>query len=598
MSWEILFIICLLIAALVSFALEKIPSDQTSFLVFTVLILAEVISGSANLPDVRTLFGVFSNPAPLTVGAMFILSATLEKCGAINILAEYLGKAKKLKYPTFIFFLVLFVGFLSAFINNTPVVVVLLPVILSLAREMDLPASKVLIPLSYASIMGGTCTLIGTSTNILASGIIQQSGMPPIRMFELSFIGLPILALGTLYLMVFGNRLLPQRETLTQILSEDERREYITEAFVKPHSDLIGKSLADSGFKNTRGFRILEIIRQGVAVPGDLMKIPLQAGDRMVMACHPQGIAEARRIEGVDFVGEMGLGLEQIASEEGAIVEGIIGPKSGIVGKTIREINFRQRYRMIIMAIHREGRNVRDKMESLRLRHGDILLMMGTDKAIENLRRNDDILLLDKPPVPSRGHRKKIPLVIGAIASIVLLNTFQLVSIEASVFIAIGFLFVTGCISPKEAYASVDWSILMLIFGMLALGLAMEGSGATALIAGLLNRISGNPLILLAALYLVTNVLTECLSNNATIVLMVPIAIEIGNHLGIDARPLIIAVCIASSASFASPIGYQTNTYVYGVGGYKFTDFTKAGIGLNFIYFAASVLMIPLFWKF
>lgn len=598
MSWEIILVIGVLIAALTSFALEKISTDQTAIFVFVFLLLAQVITGSDNLPEVGALFSVFSNPAPLTVGAMFVVSMALEKCGAIDSLADLLKRARRLKYPFLVFLLVLFVGFLSAFVNNTPVVVVLLPVILSLAREMELPASKILIPLSYASIMGGTCTLLGTSTNILASEIIENQGMAPLTMFELGKAGLPILGIGALYLMVFGYRLLPHRETLTQILSPEERREYITEAFVKPGSSLIGKSLHDVGLKPAQGVRVLEIIRHGVALPGELKKVELRDGDRLVLACRPKGVAEARQWKGIDFAGEIGVGLEEIASQEGAIVEGVIGPKSEISGKTIREINFRQRYRMVVVAVHREGQNLREQIDTLRLQFGDTLLMMGTDKAIENLRHSDDIFLLDKPRLPSVSSKRKMPLVLLAIAGIVVSNTLGWAPIEASVFLGVGLLFLSGVITPKEAYNSVDWSILMLIFGMLALGQAMESSGGNTAIAGLLQSLSGNPILLLAALYLITNVLTETLSNNATVVLMAPIAIEIGNRIGIDPRPLFIAVCIASSASFSTPIGYQTNTYVYGVGGYKFTDFARVGIGLNLLYFFSSVALIPLIWPF
>lgn len=598
MTWELILILVILVVALTSFALERIPTDQTAFFVFALLLAAQVVTGSENLPRVESLFSVFANPAPLTVGAMFVVSMALEKCGAIDSLAEILKRARHVKYPYLILLLVFFVGFLSAFVNNTPVVVILLPVILSLAREMNLPASKILIPLSYASIMGGTCTLLGTSTNILASGIIENRGMAPLSMFELGKAGLPILGIGTLYLIVFGYRLLPDRETLTQILGPEERREYITEAFVKPGSGLIEKSLDEVGLKPSQGIRVLEIIRQGVALPGELKKIQLRAGDRLVLACRPQGVAEARQWKGIDFAGEIGVGLEEIASEEGAIVEGVIGPKSQIAGKTIREINFRQRYRMIIVAVHREGQNLREQIDTLKLQFGDTLLMMGTDKAIENLRHSDDIFLLDKPRIPSVSSKRKMPLVIFTIAAIVTTNAMGWAPIEASVFLGVGFLFLTGVITPKEAYGSVDWSILMLIFGMLALGQAMETSGGNRLIATALQSLSGNPILLLAALYLITNVLTETLSNNATVVLMAPISIEIGNRIGIDPRPLFIAVCIASSASFSTPIGYQTNTYVYGVGGYKFTDFARVGIGLNLIYLVSSVFLIPLIWPF
>jgi di/tricarboxylate transporter len=598
MTWEIIFVFALLLFAVVSFSLEKIPTDLTAILVFAVLLSATWISGSAGLPSLPTLFDVFSNPAPITIAAMFIVSAALDKCGAIDSLAQVFKKGKNLPYPGLILLMVLFVGFVSAFINNTPVVVVLLPAMLSLAREMNLPASKLLIPLSYASIMGGTCTLLGTSTNILASGIIADSGQPPLGMFELGKVGLPLVFFGTLYLGLLGNRLLPVRETLTQILSPEERREYLTEAFVRPDSPMIGKTLADAGFKRSSGIRVMEVIRDGVAVSGDFKAIELHQGDRMVLACRPHGIVKAGHMEGMDLVGEIGEGLEQIAAQEGALVEGVIGPKSTIVGKTIKDINFRQRFRMIIVAVHREGENLRDQLGHLQLKFGDTLLMMGTDKAIENLRRSDDILLLDRPRVQTSNNRRKMPIVIATVVGIVSLNTFKLLPIEASVILGVAVLFLTDCLKPKEGYAAIDWSILLLIFGMLALGSAMHSSGATIWLADLLTHFSSNPWLMLAALYLVTAILTETLSNNATIVLMAPIAIELANKIGIDPRPFIITCCIASSASFSTPIGYQTNTYVYGVGGYKFLDFARIGIGLSFTYFVFTVLLVPRIWSF
>ena len=591
MNAEILFMLLLLVAVLIAFAMEKLPTEVVAMIGFSILLVTGFLPADEAMQS-------FSNAGPIAVGALFVISAALERCGAIDGIAHWTQQLPALTLRQLIPRLVLVVALISAFINNTPVVVVLLPVILSLARDMGIPASRMLIPLSYASIMGGTCTLLGTSTNILASGIMEQNGLAPLGMFEIGRVGLPILVLGTLYLMVFGKRLLPHRETLTQILSPEERREYITEAFVNSGSSLIGKTLLEGGLQRSRGVRVLEIIRQGVALSGQLKEKVLQEGDRLVLSCRPHGMAEARNLAGIDFVGETGLGLETIAAQEGAIVEGVIGPKSTIVGRTIREINFRQRYRMIIVAIHREGRNVREKLETLRLQLGDTLLLMGSDRAIENLRNSDDILLLDKPRVPSRNFSRKMPLVIAAILGIVLLNTFRIVPIEASVFLGLAFLFATGSISLKEAYASVEWSILMLIFGMLALGSAMESSGTNSLIADLLQNLTQNPILLLAALFFVTSLLTETLSNNATVVLMTPIALEIGIRLGLDPRPFLVTVCIASSASFSTPIGYQTNTYVYGVGGYRFTDFIRVGIGLNLLYFFASICLIPLIWSF
>lgn len=604
MSWEIIFVLVLLVAALVSFAMEKVSVDVTAVVVFALLIGVSALSGSELLPTTTALISVFANPAPLAIAAMFIISLALERCGAIDLLARGLGRLTSLPYWAFLGVLAIGVGGISAFINNTPVVVVFMPVIISLARKMGTPASRLLIPLSYVSIFGGICTLTGTSTNLLMSGILQESGYAPIGMFELASVGLPLMAVGTVYLMFFGKKVLPVRETLTAILSEEERKEYITEAFIRGGSSLIGQTFAESPLRKARGIRLLEVIRDGVALPGDLRKQPLHESDRLVLSCRPQAIAIARETEGIDFVGESGIELEAISAHEGAIVEGVIGPMSSIVGRNIREINFRQRYRMVILAVHRRGRNVREKLETLPLDFGDTLLMMGTDKAIENLRSSDDIILLDRPTTPMQNMRKHMPLVILALVALIGSVTLNLLPVVAAAIMAVAFLFITRTIKPKEAYGSIEWRILMLIYGMLGLGMALQTTGAAEMASAFLVELGDfmpiaiRAYALLALVYLVTNILTEVLSNNATVVLMAPIALGIGITLGLDPRPFAIAATVASSASFATPIGYQTNTYVYGVGGYRFTDFFKVGIPLNLLYFVGSVILIPMIWPF
>ncbi len=604
MSWEIVFVLILLIFALVSFALEKIPVDVTALVVFAALLLIGSLSGSEALPTTTQLASVFANEAPLAIAAMFIISLALERCGAIDALAGSLEKLTKLPYWAFLGVLALGVGSISAFINNTPVVVVFMPVVISLARKMNVPASRLLIPLSYFSIFGGICTLTGTSTNLLMSGILQSDGLKPLGMFELASIGLPLFALGTLYLMVLGPKILPVRETLTAILTDEERKEYITEAFVRANSPLIGQSFVESALKKTRGIRLLEVIRDGVALKGDVPRQALAEGDRLVLSCSPSAIASARETEGIDFVGDRGLNLETISAHEGAIVEGVIGPMSTIVGKTIREINFRQRYRMIILAVHRRGRNVREQLETLPLDFGDTLLMMGTDQAIENLRRSEDIILLDRPALPAQDMRSHMPLVIGVLVMLIAAITANLMPVAAAAIVAVAVLFLSRTIKPKEAYASIEWRILFLIYGMLGLGMALQTSGAAGMISEFIVHLgdflpeSTRAIALLALIFLVTSVLTEILSNNATVVLMAPIALGIAHSLGVDPRPFAIAACVASSASFATPIGYQTNTYVYGVGGYRFSDFFKVGAPLNLLYMIAGIIIIPRVWPF
>ena len=605
MTWEIVFVFALLIFAITSFIMERISADLTAITVFGVLIFVSMLTQSTELPTLDSLLGVFGNSAPLTIAGMFIVSGALQRTGAIELLTSYLRKLVKFPYKGFVFVMVIGIAAASAFINNTPVVIVLMPVVLSLSREMGIAASKLLIPLSYASIFGGTCTLIGTSTNLLASGILRDSGNEPIGMFELASIGLPIVLMGALYLISFGNRLLPVRETLTSILSEEERKEFITEAFVRTGSELEGQTARDSGILKGRGIRLLEIVRHGIAITGDATRVPLEAGDRLVLACRPSGVAEANTIKGISLQSRLSAGLETIAMDEGAIVEGVVNPNATILGKTLSEINFRQRFRMVIVAIHRKGHNQRNRLGKLRLQPGDTLLMMGSNDAISSLSNSDEIILLDRPSLPARSIRAKMPIAIGTSVAVVGLAAFNLVPIVAAVALGSAILMLTGCVKPKDAYSSIEWSILMIIFGMLALGQAMNSTGASLMIAetmtGLIQSFAPENLqniIMLAFIYIITSTFTEFLSNNAAVALMVPIALGIATTLGADPRPFVIGCCIAASASFATPIGYQTNTYVYGVGGYKFYDFTRVGLPLNLICFVITITLTPLFWKF
>ena len=604
MTWEILFIFGLLAFAIVSFIWERISADLTSLTVFGILLFVSMLTKSDALPTLEATLGVFGNSAPLTIAGMFIVSAALERTGAIDLITGYLRKLVKLPYRGFMFIMILGVAGVSAFVNNTPVVIVLMPVILALSREMGVASSKLLIPLSYASIFGGTCTLLGTSTNLLASGILLDAGHAPIGMFELASVGLPILAFGSIYLVLFGNKLLPHRETLTSILSDEERKEFITEAFIRAGSDLHGKT-AKEGELLKHGIRLLEIVRHGIAVPGDPRDHQLQYGDRLVLACRPSGVAEAHSMKGITIQTELAEGLETIVTDEGALVEGVVAPHASITGSTLGEINFRQRFRMVVVAVHRKGTNQRERLSNLRLQAGDTLLMMGSTASIDSLANSDEIIILDRPRVPARSLRIKMPIAIATTIGIVTMATLNLVPIVSAVCLGVAIILLTGCMKAKDAYASVEWSILIIIFGMLALGQAMDSTGASLLIAenmtGLVGQFAPAHLqnvIMLALIYVITSTFTEFLSNNAAVALMIPIALGIAVTLGVDPRPFVVASCIAASASFATPIGYQTNTYVYGVGGYRFFDFTKVGLPLNIICFAVTVTVVPIFWDF
>ena len=598
MTVEIVFVFALLALTLASFVWEKFPPDVTAVTLFAILLVTGL------LPS-ENAFAVFANPAPVTVGAMFILSAALVKCGVVDRISGFVERAGTLPYPIVILVMVALVATLSAFVNNTPVVVVFLPVALGLARKMNLAPSKLLIPLSYAAVLGGTCTLVGTSTNLIVNGIAVANGEPTVRLFELAQLGLPVAIIGGIYLAIVGKKVLPVREMLTDILSDEERREYLTEAFVQNESPMIGKTLHDSGLKANRGVRVLEIVRHGVAIRIDPQTTELEAGDRLILSCRPKGIAAARSVEGLDLVSDLQLGLEQIAAHEGSLVEAVVLPQSELVGKTVRGVNFRQRFRMVAVALHRKGRNVREAIETLPIDPGDVLLMMGTDEAINALRSSNDLVLFDRARTPTKSPTGQIALVLGVIGGVISCAALGILPIEIAAVCGVVILLLSKILTSKEAYASVEWNLIFLIFGMLAMGMALESTGAAGLLAtGLVDGINAlgstehRAIIALAIIYLTTMVLTEILSNTAIAALMAPIALQVASELGVDARPFIVAVMFAASAAFSTPIGYQTNTYVYGVGGYRFTDFFKIGIPLNLMCFTMAVIFIPRYWPF
>ncbi|MGF1530922.1 MAG: SLC13 family permease [Puniceicoccaceae bacterium] len=588
----------LLVAMFGLFVSEKLPVELTAMSAFGLVLVFGLIPADKAL-------AVFSNPGPIAVGAMFVLSAALERCGAIDMIAGSLSKLPVLKLGLLIPVIILFVGLISAFVNNTPVVVVFLPVVIGLAKQMDVPASKLLIPLSYAAILGGTCTLIGTSTNIIVSSIAVDAGYPPFGMFELAAVGIPLILIATVYLGVLGPRLLPVRETISSILSEEERREYLLEAFIAENSPLVGTSVREGLTSKVKKLRVLEVLRHGVKLSGDTAETMLQKGDRLLLGLSPSALARAQNSEGLDLRDILGDGLESISVSQGVIVEAVLGPDSGLTGVALAKINFRQRYRMVPLAVHRRGENLRKNFDKFPLQAGDTILLLGTAESIDHASATGDLLFLNRPPLILSAKRRKIPLIVAVIIGVVLSEMLGFLPIALAAIVGAVVLLLAQCLSPKEAFDSIQWPILFLIFGMLGVGAAMEETGTSAFIAD--SLVSGvgrfvspewQPFALLAGVYLITAMLTEILSNNAAAVLIATVVVGIASSLGVDPRPFFVAIAVAASASFATPIGYQTNTYVYGVGGYRFTDFTKVGLPLNFTAFVVAMVVIPMVWKF
>lgn len=604
MTWEIATVLALVILALVQFIRERWPTDLTGLVVFAILLLLSRIPGENTLPSTGELFRVFANAAPLTVAAMFVLTYALERTGAISRALVALENTGNIGPRGLLVIMMLGAGFVSAFVNNTPVVVVGLPVAMHLAKRAGMSASIFLIPLSYGAVFGGCCTLVGTSTNILASGLLADSGQPALGMFEIGAVGLPLALVGVAYVAWVAPKLLPARKTLTQDLEEGGISEYVVEAAVEERSPAIGKTLAEAGLGPRSGMRIIEVIRDREPCFEPLDTLKLRAGDELVVAGAPAAVATILAMQGVNLHAERGPAGELIA-HEGHLAEAIVGPLSEIVGRGLRDLNFRQRFGLVVLAIHRRGINLSRGFESVALQPGDTLLVLGSETAIDQLRSSSDLLLLDRARIATSAQRAAAPLVLGTLGAVILSASLEWMPIEVASLAGCAFLMAAGVIKPRLAYRSIDWSLMFLIYSTLALGLAMESTGAAKLIAE--HLASGatafvveawKPLVLLATIYAITMVVTEVLSNNATVVLMMPIALGLAAKLGLDPRPFAIAITLASSAAFATPIGYQTNTYVYSAGGYRFGDFLRIGTPLNLLYFAGAMLIIPLVWPF
>jgi di/tricarboxylate transporter len=598
--------------ALVSFFWEKVSVDVTAIILLAAILFISCLDVLPLWPSYTQIFSVFSAEAPITIGAMFIISAALNRCRIMERMSNILGSFCKLGYTRFMLILLCLVALVSAFVNNTPVVVVLLPVIFTLSRKLGVSSSKMLIPVSYASIFGGCCTLLGTSTNILANGIIMTSevypNLDPIGMFELSKLGLPLLVISLGFLLLFGNQLLPVREGLTNILSDIEQKQFLAEAVVLKESPLIGKFAHESDIAKLSGTRVLDVIRRGVSLGFAKKNTKLSAGDKLILSCKPQGIIETKDIDGLDLLDEARYGIEQISSEESLMVEAVIGPSSPLISKTLKEANFRSRYNLGVLALHRKGKNLNAQLDQIRLEASDTILLMGIKNNIEKFRESEETILLDKALVPMENLKNKAPVALGILFLIIFTATFRILPISVAAVMGVAALLITGCVKAREAYQSIEWNILILIYGMLALGLAMQVSGASKLIASSVGAfgcgITQGPVkivVTLIALYLITSILTELLSNAATIVIMAPISLEIAQQLNLtayDARGFLLTTCIAASASFITPIGYQTNTFVYTVGGYKFSDFARIGIFLNLIYFTGTIILVSYYWDF
>ncbi len=582
-----LIALAILAAMFAGFVWERLPHD--------VIAVAGVAAMLAlGLLQTDDFVGVFANGAPIAIGALFILSGALIRTGALERLAEIVvGSAKTAPVLT-LTVTAIGVLFTSAFLNNTPVVMIMIPIVLQFAVATKWPASQLLIPLSYASILGGGCTLIGTSTNLLVDGVAVANGLQHFSIFEITPIGIGAAIAGMAFMALAGPYLLPDQKTLAEYTTSQPRNpRFFTEVVIPLDSPLVDQKAREVALFNKGDTRVIDVLRGDASLRRDLNAVILQPGDRVVLRITVQEVLDLRAL-GLSVAGT----VDALSSTDAITMEALVPPGSRLVGRVLGRLRLRRRYGVYPLAVHRRGAGIEAQLDNVRLEIGDTLLLEGAPEDIHRFIDDAGLINLTRDENLKPAKRAMAPWAIAVMLGVVLAAGSGIMPIVGAATIGVAMIMLLGILDPEEAFSYVDARLLALIVGMLAVGQGLQSAGAITLI---INAIvpyleAASPLMALISIFVLTSILTELVSNNAVAVILTPLAIGLAQTLGYDPRPFVIAVMAAANASFATPIGYQTNMLVYAPGGYKFVDYLRLGVPLKLVTGTVALTLIALLW--